>query len=118
MANTQTGAPHIVINTGKSVFFFKISKFALPGIMFIIERVSKYRKKERYKKLGIFHCTYLGVSGYNIPKNIVFFCLKIFFTLSNSVDPDEMQHYAAFHLGLHCLQKYSLIQIVKKPNMT
>ena len=24
-----------------------------------------------------------------------------------SVDPDEMQHYAAFHLGLHCLQKYS-----------
>ena len=22
----------------------------------------------------------------------------------NSVDPDEMQHYAAFHLGLHCLQ--------------
>ena len=26
----------------------------------------------------------------------------------DSVDPDEMQHYAAFHLGLHCLQKYSL----------
>ena len=22
-------------------------------------------------------------------------------------DPDEMQHVAAFHLGLHCLQKYS-----------
>ena len=26
---------------------------------------------------------------------------------ANSVDPDEMQYYAAFHLGLHCLQKYS-----------
>ena len=39
-------------------------------------------------------------------KNIVFFCLKIFITFTNSVDPDEMQHYAAFHLGLHCLQKY------------
>ena len=39
-------------------------------------------------------------------KNIVFFCLKIFFTFTNSVDPDEMQHHAAFHLGLHCL-KYS-----------
>ena len=26
---------------------------------------------------------------------------------SNSVDPDEMQHYAAFHMGLHCFQKYS-----------
>ena len=22
--------------------------------------------------------------------------------IANSVDPDEMQHYAAFHLGLHC----------------
>ena len=31
--------------------------------------------------------------------------LKIFFTFTNSVDPDKMQHYAAFHLGLPCLQK-------------
>ena len=23
--------------------------------------------------------------------------------LANSADPDEMQQYAAFHLGLHCL---------------
>ena len=29
------------------------------------------------------------------------------FTLANSVDPNEMQHYAAFHLGLYCLEKYS-----------
>ena len=28
-------------------------------------------------------------------------------TFTNSENPDEMQHYAAFHLGLHCLQKYS-----------
>ena len=34
-------------------------------------------------------------------------CMKDLFNLTNSVDPDEMQHYAAFHLGLHCLQKYS-----------
>ena len=26
---------------------------------------------------------------------------------ANSVDTDEMQHYAAFHLGLRCLQMYS-----------
>ena len=26
-----------------------------------------------------------------------------------SVDPDEMQHYAAFHLGLYSLQKYSFL---------
>ena len=38
-------------------------------------------------------------------QNIVFFCPKIFFTFTNSVDPDEMQQYAAFYLGLHCLQK-------------
>ena len=25
--------------------------------------------------------------------------------LANSADPDEMQHYAPFQLGLHCLQK-------------
>ena len=25
------------------------------------------------------------------------------FALANSVDPDEMLHYAAFHLILHCL---------------
>ena len=37
----------------------------------------------------------------------MFFCLKIFFTFSNSVEPDEMQHYAAFYLGLHSLQKCS-----------
>ena len=51
------------------------------------------------------HYIYLGGSGYNFKKNIVFFCLKIFFTFSNSLDPDEMQHYTAFHQGLHCLQK-------------
>ena len=28
------------------------------------------------------------------------------FVLANSVDPDEMLLYAAFHLGLHCLLKY------------
>ena len=26
-------------------------------------------------------------------------------TLANCEDPDEMQHDAAFHLGLHCLLK-------------
>ena len=43
-----------------------------------------------------------------ILKNIVFFCLKILLTFTNSVDTDEMQYYAEMlHLGLHCLQKYS-----------
>ena len=40
------------------------------------------------------------------PIHDVFKFLKIALTSAKSVDPDEMQHYAAFHLGLHCLQKY------------
>ena len=28
------------------------------------------------------------------------------YILTNSADPDEMPHYAAFHLGLHCLRMY------------
>ena len=60
-----------------------------------------------YNKVGIVYCTYLGISDSNFKKNIAFFCLKISFTFTNSVVPDEMQHYAAFHLGLHCLQKWS-----------
>ena len=61
-----------------------------------------------YDKLGIVHSTYLGVSGYNFPPKNVSFCLKILFTFTNSVEPDEMQHYAAFHLRLHCLRKFPL----------
>ena len=32
--------------------------------------------------------------------------MEIVFTFVNSADPHEMPHYAAFHLGLHCLPKY------------
>ena len=53
------------------------------------------------------HCTYLGVSGYNFEIYCIIFSEE-FLTLTNSVDPDEMQPHAAFHLGLHCLQKHSL----------
>ena len=42
-----------------------------------------------------------------ICKKYCFLLSEIFFTFTNSVDPDEMQHCAAFHLDLHCLQKYS-----------
>ena len=40
-----------------------------------------------------------------ISKNIVFLFLKVFFVLANSAGPDEMPHFVAFHLGLHCLEK-------------
>ena len=43
-------------------------------------------------------CTYLGVTGYGFQNYIVFLSLKMDFVLANSADPDEMLHYAAFHL--------------------
>ena len=42
--------------------------------------------------------------------------LNIIFILTNSAYPDEMQHFAALHLGLRCLSKCSLrSQMVKHP---
>ena len=42
-----------------------------------------------------------------ISKKLVLFKLsEDFLFLASSVDPDEMLHYVAFHLGLHCLSKY------------
>ena len=35
-------------------------------------------------------------------------------TFTNSEDPDEMPHHAAFHLGLHCLFMYNKIFRQKK----
>ena len=61
----------------------------------------------RYNNHGLSNNTYLAGLGYNFQKILYSFFLKIFLTFINSVDPDEMQHYAAFHLGLHYLQKYS-----------
>ena len=36
-----------------------------------------------------------------------FLSLYIFIVSANTVDPDEMPHYAVFHLGLHCLLKFT-----------
>ena len=58
-----------------------------------------------YNTLGMVHCIYGGVTGLNFQNNIVFSSMRIALVLANSVDPDEMQHYAAFHLGLHRLPK-------------
>ena len=39
-------------------------------------------------------------------KTIVFIPLKISFVLTNSADPEEMPHDAAYHPSLRCLPKY------------
>ena len=41
---------------------------------------------------------YIQVSQVIISKNIIFLSLSF----ENSGDPDEMLHFGAFHLGLHC----------------
>ena len=40
---------------------------------------------------------------WNLLNHDVHLSLKAALILTNSADPDEMQLYAAFHLGLHCL---------------
>ena len=44
------------------------------------------------------------VSNYDFQDIFYFLSEDIIFTLTNSVDPDEMQQYVAFHQGLRCLQ--------------
>ena len=42
-----------------------------------------------------------------VQKNCIkFYFSEVDFILANSSDPDEMPHYAAFHLGLHYLPLY------------
>ena len=48
-----------------------------------------------------------GSQCYNFQK-IVCHSLKIDFIFANSVDPNEMPCYEAFHPGLHCLSKCML----------
>ena len=54
---------------------------------------------------GFFHTYYTISMGLLIVyfKRSTVLSLKVVLILANSPDPDEMQHYAAFHLGLHCL---------------
>ena len=52
------------------------------------------------------NCKYQGVTGFIFKNNVIYLSLKIDFVLANSADPNEMAHYVAFHLCLHCLLKY------------
>ena len=45
-------------------------------------------------------------------------CLKIAGRVASSVDPDEMLHFAASHLGLHCLLLFVCVEVLRprQPN--
>ena len=49
----------------------------------------------------------------NSKKNCISSSVGCFSLEANSGDPDEMLHYAAFHLGLYCLQKYAYTGFIK-----
>ena len=49
---------------------------------------------------------FFKVSRVEILNYAVVLSLKAVLILANSADSDEMQHYVAFHLDLHCLPKY------------
>ena len=44
-------------------------------------------------------------TGFTVIKKYCIVLSEDLFNLYNSVDPDEMQHYVAFHLGLHCWKR-------------
>ena len=46
---------------------------------------------------------------YFSPKKVIL-SPKVDFDLANSADSDEMPHYAAFHLCLHCLSNYPVFK--------
>ena len=58
------------------------------------------------KELPIVHFKGSNEEFFKCYVIVYFVSLNVVLILANNVDPDEMQHYAAFHLGLHCLRKY------------
>ena len=52
---------------------------------------------------SIQHCSDFS----NFIKIIILLILRgtVVFILTDTTDSDEMQHYATFHLGIHCLPK-------------
>ena len=54
--------------------------------------------------LYMYNCT---PEGYFTCLHVILCCIpEGYFNLANIEEPDEIQHYAAFHLGIHCLTKY------------
>ena len=49
----------------------------------------------------------------------MYFCPNIFFTFTNSVEHDEMQHSAASHLGIHfCISTGLVVPRMHRANIT
>ena len=75
-------------------------------------KISRIFHLATYNKVRMVHYIYWRVTGYNFPQNFIFLLPNIYFVLPNSGDLDKMPHYAAFHLGLHCLTKYPVLELL------
>ena len=54
------------------------------------------------------HVVAIGMGLYVVTGRIVFLTLNVVLISANGADPDEIQHDAAFHQSLHCLQRTHL----------
>ena len=57
----------------------------------------------------IHYIIYFKGCDIEISKYVIVLSLKIVLITTKSIDLDEMQHFAAFHLGLHFLLKYQFM---------
>ena len=64
---------------------------------------------DKCNKDWVFHWSDVRIPNYN-----VFNSLKIVLTSPKSVNPDEMQLYAKFHLGLHCQSTRLGVSLIQK----
>ena len=88
------------------VYIFNSEELHFKTIYFLIRNIA-------FLKMGCYY--YFGLM-----LTALILCYKLYTgnplmgTLANSEEPDQMQHYAAFHQGLHCLylqrQKYIIIK--------
>ena len=51
-------------------------------------------------------------NNYNNKEDKIIRILRVLLTFANCIEPDEMQHTAAFHQGMHCLLRF------KQPSAT
>ena len=89
------------------------------SLAFTLFKANRIFHKDTCNKVRMVYFIYWGVTSHSLKKNIIFLPLKMEFILANRADLDKMPHYAAFHLGFHCLPRYPFrgYRIVKRKHL-
>ena len=70
---------------------------------------SKERSWYNNKVRMVHHLLYIDIlKGHRLKFHFIRYCISFSELRNVSADPVEIMHYAAYHLGLHCLPKYPL----------